>query len=160
MVFEMHPFLLPDEAGIPQTGASEPGKAGEKAWTTRSGLDSPRSRPVEYGTCTGCSGLSFTESAHWIRPLMRGPKGVSLQGACVWNGRGETDMDKNRRGIRFGVAAVEKGYITPQQLVEVLRIQVEENLNTKQHRLLGMILLEQGVLTLDEVDDILQYMEG
>lgn len=57
------------------------------------------------------------------------------------------------------MAAVEKGYITPQQLVEVLRIQVEENLEKKQHRLLGMILLEQGVLTLDEIDDILQSLE-
>ena len=73
--------------------------------------------------------------------------------------QGKTGMNKNRRGIRFGVAAVEKGYITPQQLVEVLRIQVEENLNTKQHRLIGMILLEQGVLTLDEIDDILQSLE-
>lgn len=68
-------------------------------------------------------------------------------------------MNKKQRGIRFGVAAVEQGYITPQQLVEVLRIQVEENLNTKQHRLLGMILLEQGVLTLDDIDDILQSLE-
>ncbi|MFO7784912.1 MAG: hypothetical protein ACQET7_01570 [Thermodesulfobacteriota bacterium] len=68
-------------------------------------------------------------------------------------------MDNKRRGIRFGVVAVERGFITPEQLVAALRVQVEENLNESEHRLIGMILLEQGLLTLENIDDILLELE-
>ncbi len=68
-------------------------------------------------------------------------------------------MDQKRRGIRFGVVAVERGLISPEQLVEALRIQVEENLNASEHRLIGMILLEQGLLTLENIDEILSELE-
>lgn len=65
-------------------------------------------------------------------------------------------MEKGPRGLRFGVVAVEKGFITSEQLMEALRIQVEDNLNSGEHRLIGMILLEMGLLTLDQIDEILQ----
>lgn len=68
-------------------------------------------------------------------------------------------MNQKRRGIRFGVVAVERGFITPEQLVAALRIQVEENLNASEHRLIGMILLEQGLLTLENIDEILLELE-
>ncbi len=68
-------------------------------------------------------------------------------------------MDQKRRGIRFGVVAVERGFITPEQLVAALRVQVEENLNASEHRLIGMILLEQGLLTLENINEILLELE-
>jgi hypothetical protein len=64
-------------------------------------------------------------------------------------------MNEERRGVRFGVVAVERGFITPEQLVAALQVQVEENLKSSQHRLIGMILLEQGLLTLEQIDEIL-----
>ncbi len=68
-------------------------------------------------------------------------------------------MEGERRGIRFGVMAVERGFITPEQLVAALRVQVEEGLRHEDHRLIGMILLDQGLLTLDQIDEILREME-
>ena len=67
-------------------------------------------------------------------------------------------MNPEQRGIRFGVVAVERGFITSEQLVAALRVQVEENLKSSQHRLIGMILLEQGLLTLDQIDEILHEL--
>lgn len=68
-------------------------------------------------------------------------------------------MERERRGIRFGVMAVERGFITPEQLVAALQVQVEGNLRHGEHRLIGMILLDQGLLTLDQIDEILREME-
>jgi hypothetical protein len=68
-------------------------------------------------------------------------------------------MNQEQRGLRFGVIAVERGFITPTQLVSALKLQVEENLKESQHRLVGMILLDQGLITLDQIDEVLQEME-
>jgi hypothetical protein len=65
-------------------------------------------------------------------------------------------MEKERRGIRFGVVAVEKGFITSDQLMEALKIQVEDNLKSAEHRLIGMILMDMGLLTLEQIDEVLQ----
>ena len=56
---------------------------------------------------------------------------------------------------RFGVVAVEKGFITKEQLFEALKIQVEEDLSGKPHTLIGIILIKLGYLTHEEADDIL-----
>ena len=39
---------------------------------------------------------------------------------------------------RFGVIAVEKRFITKEQLFEALRVQVEEDLSGKSHTLIGI----------------------
>ena len=59
---------------------------------------------------------------------------------------------------RFGIVAVEKGLITPDQLIEGLKIQVLEDLDKGQHRLLGRILLEQGLITIQQIDEVLETM--
>jgi len=56
---------------------------------------------------------------------------------------------------RFGVTAVELGLITAEQLVDALRTQVNEDLKTGKHRLLGQILRESGLLTPDQVEEVL-----
>jgi hypothetical protein len=38
------------------------------------------------------------------------------------------------REIRFGLMAVQKGFITSQQVVDALRVQVEENIAVGKHR--------------------------
>ena len=79
----------------------------------------------------------------------------------VFNGHldREQTMNQEQRGLRFGVIAVERGFITPAQLVAALKLQVEENLKESQHRLIGMILLDQGLITLDQIDEVLLEME-
>ena len=82
--------------------------------------------------------------------------------ACrpTWRNRfPEEDVEQKSRGIRFGVIAVERGFITAEQLFAALKLQVEENLNSASHRLIGMILMDQGLLTLDQIDEILKEMD-
>ena len=59
---------------------------------------------------------------------------------------------------RFGVIAVEEGFITQGQLLKALSAQVIENLEGKPHRLLGEILCEQGAMTKDQVDEVLTIL--
>ena len=56
---------------------------------------------------------------------------------------------------RFGVIAVEKSFITKEQLFEALKIQVDEDLSGKPHTLIGIILIKLGYLTHEEADDVL-----
>lgn len=62
------------------------------------------------------------------------------------------------RDKRFGVIAVEKGFITNDQLFEALRTQVEENLAGKPHRLIGHILIHLGYLTGEQAEEVLLEM--
>ncbi|MEE8430722.1 MAG: hypothetical protein V3S16_05690 [Candidatus Desulfatibia sp.] len=60
---------------------------------------------------------------------------------------------------RFGVTAVEKGFITSEQLFEAMKIQIDEDLEPIGHRLLGEILLDQGHITTEQIDEVLESME-
>ncbi|MBN2032306.1 MAG: hypothetical protein JW836_03440 [Deltaproteobacteria bacterium] len=62
------------------------------------------------------------------------------------------------RDKRFGVVAVEKGFITKEQLFDALRIQVEENLSDRPHRLIGHILIRLGHLSHEQADEVLIAM--
>ena len=59
---------------------------------------------------------------------------------------------------RFGATAVAKGFITIDQLMEALQIQVTENIEERKHRLIGRILFDQGFLTLPQIDEVLASM--
>jgi hypothetical protein len=61
--------------------------------------------------------------------------------------------------MRFGVVAINKGYVTPEQVIEALNIQVKEDISAGKHRKVGMILLEQGHMTLMQVDEVLKELE-
>ena len=60
---------------------------------------------------------------------------------------------------RFGVIAVEKGFITKEQLFEAMKIQVEEDVSGKPHTLIGIILIKLGYLTKEEADHVLFEMK-
>ena len=59
---------------------------------------------------------------------------------------------------RFGILAVEKGFITADQVIEALRIQVMEDIEKGKHRLIGRILLEQGLITLSQIEGLLDSL--
>ena len=59
---------------------------------------------------------------------------------------------------RFGTIAVDKGYITENQLLKALEMQAKENVMDGKHRLLGQIFVEEGLLTTSQVDEILETM--
>jgi len=62
----------------------------------------------------------------------------------------EKELDK-----RFGTIAVKKGFITQEQLIQAFRIQIEENLEKGEHRLIGAILLDQGIMTMQQIDEVI-----
>ena len=60
--------------------------------------------------------------------------------------------------LRFGSIAVKKGFITSEQLIEVLSIQATENVENNMHRIVGTILREKKYLTIEQIDEVLKEM--
>lgn len=77
--------------------------------------------------------------------------GIAIQ-ACV------IKMKVQYQEIRFGTCAVKEGFVTPDQVVKAIEIQVREDLSTGRHKAIGEILLEQGIISRSELDDILHIM--
>lgn len=67
-------------------------------------------------------------------------------------------METEHLEKRFGVLAVEMGLITANQVIDALRIQVTEDIEKGKHRLIGRILLEQGLISLSQIDEVLKSM--
>ena len=65
---------------------------------------------------------------------------------------------KKQTDKRFGGIAVDKGFISTDQLVEALAIQATENVEEGEHRLLGQILVDMGFMTASQVDEVLETM--
>lgn len=61
---------------------------------------------------------------------------------------------------RFGQVAVERGFITPEQLKEALTDQVDDDLANKHHRLLGDILFENNCMTANQIEAVLDETLG
>ena len=59
---------------------------------------------------------------------------------------------------RFGAIAVEIGFISLDQLLEAMRIQITENTKGKSHRLIGQILFDLGFMTFDQIDEVLRIV--
>ena len=67
-------------------------------------------------------------------------------------------METEQFEKRFGVLAVEKKFITPEQLIEAIKIQVMEDIKKGTHRLIGRILLERGQITVPQIDEVLESL--
>lgn len=65
-------------------------------------------------------------------------------------------METEHLEKRFGILAVEKGFVTADQVIEALKTQVIEDLEKGKHRLIGRILLEKGLITLSQIDSVLE----
>lgn len=59
---------------------------------------------------------------------------------------------------RFGIIAIEHGFITREQLMLALDEQVEDNLAGRPHRVLGAICFTNGWMTPDQIDTVLNAM--
>ncbi|MDT8419448.1 MAG: hypothetical protein RQ754_03370 [Desulfuromonadales bacterium] len=60
---------------------------------------------------------------------------------------------------RFGMAAVKLGFVSQDQLREAMLEQLDINLDTGVHRLIGEILHEKGWMTLEQVKSTLENMD-
>ena len=58
----------------------------------------------------------------------------------------------------FGTMAIDLGYITKEQLIEAMEIQIKENLETRNHRHIGTILKDLGHMDLRKIEKILKEM--
>ena len=59
---------------------------------------------------------------------------------------------------RFGVIAVELGFLQAEQLQQALREQVEDNLAQRPHRVLGAICFDHGWMTPVQIEEVLNQM--
>jgi len=87
---------------------------------------------------------------------LKAGKGIGL--AEFPDCKSEDGMEIDHLEKRFGVLAVEKRFITADQVVEALRIQVLEDIEWGGHRLIGRILLEKGQITLPQINEVLASM--
>jgi len=56
---------------------------------------------------------------------------------------------------RFGMVAVEKGYITKDQLLDALRMQIEEDLEKGTHRFIGAILVDKKLINTKQLRSVI-----
>jgi hypothetical protein len=56
---------------------------------------------------------------------------------------------------RFGLIAIEKGFISDDDLIKALIIQVKEEIEEGRHRLIGEILLDMGVMSGKQIEEVL-----
>ena len=59
---------------------------------------------------------------------------------------------------RFGAIAVEQGYITLEQLLEAMRVQVTEDIEQNKHRPIGQILFELGYMSDAQIEEVLDVV--
>ena len=62
--------------------------------------------------------------------------------------------------FRFGQIAILKGFITEQQLEDVLDEQINHNMINDNHKLIGEILLEKGWMTQDQIAIVLDNLSN
>jgi hypothetical protein len=67
-------------------------------------------------------------------------------------------MDKENVDIRFGMVAVQKGFIKKEDILKALDIQLAEDFSVGRHRLIGKILLDEGLLSLSQVGAVLETL--
>ena len=67
-------------------------------------------------------------------------------------------MSEGKLDKRFGAVAIEKGFITPEHLLEAMKIQILESLDLSDHRLIGQILWEKGYIKSEQINEVLASM--
>ncbi len=60
---------------------------------------------------------------------------------------------------RFGTIAVENGFVTIEQVAEAMKIQIIEDMGKQPHRPIGRLLLEQGLITQSQYNEVLNAMD-
>ena len=60
---------------------------------------------------------------------------------------------------RFGIVAIEKGFISMDQLLEGLEIQIDEEIEQGERRVIGAILVEKGYMNLSQVQETLEAFD-
>lgn len=67
-------------------------------------------------------------------------------------------MSDEKLDKRFGAIAIQKGFITLEQLLEAMKVQIVEDLEDAEHRLVGQILWERGYISTEQIKEVLESM--
>ena len=67
-------------------------------------------------------------------------------------------MSEGKLDKRFGALAIDKGFITLENLLEAIEVQIHENMDGSDHRLIGQILWEKGYITSEQINEVLASM--
>jgi hypothetical protein len=67
----------------------------------------------------------------------------------------EIKMGQEDLSIRFGVIAVKKGFTTKRQILKALQIQLDEDFSIGYHRFIGQILVDGGLITPEQRDEVI-----
>jgi hypothetical protein len=67
----------------------------------------------------------------------------------------ERKMLPNRMNKRFGQLAMEKSFVTLDQIIEALTIQTREDVEKKRHRTIGEILLDLGYINTRQIQMVI-----
>ncbi len=65
----------------------------------------------------------------------------------------------NQYSRRFGTIAVDKRFITTEELKKAMAEQIEDDISNKPHRLIGKILLENGWIIDKQIDIVLDELK-
>ena len=68
-------------------------------------------------------------------------------------------METEYTEIRFGATAVKKGFVTTDDILNALSVQVHEDLSMGDHRPLGKILLDEHLITAPQLKEVLKAIE-
>ena len=69
-------------------------------------------------------------------------------------------MSELNNEVRFGKVAVDMGFITMDQMLNAIEVQVKENIAFGTHRKIGAILFEEGSISEAQIDEVLVMMES
>ncbi len=68
------------------------------------------------------------------------------------------DKEVSKLCRRFGTIAVKKGFVSKDQIKEAFMEQLDDDLNRREHRLIGTILFEKNLMTWEQVDIVLKAL--
>jgi hypothetical protein len=61
--------------------------------------------------------------------------------------------------IRFGVVAVKKGFVRREDILNAINIQLDEDFDIGHHRLMGQILVDGGLISIQQRHEVLEEMK-
>jgi len=67
-------------------------------------------------------------------------------------------MSEDTLAKRFGDIAIQKKFITKNQLLEAMTVQIENQLEGAEHKLIGAILIELMYMSEDQVNEVVETM--
>ncbi len=69
-------------------------------------------------------------------------------------------MTKGKIEDRFSMIAISKGFISFEQFMKAMAIQIKDEIEIERHTIIGKILMDQGLLNKAQVDEVLELMRN